>query len=307
MKKIDDLAIDRQSLNTFLLICEEASVTGAAKRLGVTQSTVSHTLAKLRAYFGDPLFVRSGNILIPTDRALVLQQPAKQVLADFEILNYKRAFDPQFEKMSFLIAANDLQRELIFPQLLRESRSEGILISLAFVSSGHPSSTMMREPRCDLALTPFPPDVSDVIQKPILTGSMKCFFDGAMRDRPATWKEYCAADHITVRFSDGGTSLRALSGVDKTKIPEGVVTVPNFNAVPAFIKGTKIIATELNLMKLCSLSSLDMAPLPFESDPVSMYMIWHKSRSSDPALSWLRQRISQITQEIKQTTVYREG
>ena len=70
MSKIDFTDLDGKVLRAFLTILEESSVSRAADRLGVTQSAVSHTLSKLRAVLGDPLFVRSGQGLMPTERAL---------------------------------------------------------------------------------------------------------------------------------------------------------------------------------------------------------------------------------------------
>lgn len=61
--------IDLNSLLTFLLIYHEHSVSRAAKRLDISQPAVSNTLAKLRVYFADPLFVRDAGTLIPTRRA----------------------------------------------------------------------------------------------------------------------------------------------------------------------------------------------------------------------------------------------
>ena len=300
MNKIDNPAIDWQSLNTFLMILEESSVSRAAERLGVTQSTVSHTLAKLRTFFGDPLFVRAGNSLSPTERTLSLQEPVRQALAGLERLTHLRVFDPRAEEMFFIIAANDMQRELIFPRLLQEANAEGISIAIEFIPSGHPTSAMMREPRCDIAITPFPPDATDIVQTQILIGSMMCFYDSNMRDPPSSWDEYCRADHLDVRFPDGGTSLRALTGVDKSGIRKAKISVPNFGAIPAILKGTKLIATEMDLMKLCTLKSLDMAPLPIESDRLAIYMAWHRGSTNDPAHIWMRERIKQITRKVEQ-------
>lgn len=61
--------IDLNSLLTFLLVHHERSVSRAAERLEVSQPAVSNTLAKLRLYFADPLFIRDAGTLVPTPRA----------------------------------------------------------------------------------------------------------------------------------------------------------------------------------------------------------------------------------------------
>ena len=119
-----------------------------------------------------------------------------------------------------------------------------------------------------------------------------------MRDAPTTWEAYCGAEHIAVRFPDGGTSLRALTGVDKSEIPEPRVSVPNFNSISLFVKGTRLLSTEMALMKLSALKDLQMAPLPFESDAVTIYMVWHMRGANDPAQIWLRRKVETIANGI---------
>jgi hypothetical protein len=66
------------------------------------------------------------------------------------------------------LTANDIQRELIFPSLLRKLRDEGIQAAFEFIPSGHPTPGMMRDARYHLTLTPFPADATDIIQKTVL-------------------------------------------------------------------------------------------------------------------------------------------
>lgn len=98
MKSIDYRSIDGQLLKTFLVILEEGSVTKAAERLGVTQSSVSHSLGRLRTFVNDPLFVRSGQLFLPTERALSLKEPVQVVLDGIESLTHERTFDPNSEE-----------------------------------------------------------------------------------------------------------------------------------------------------------------------------------------------------------------
>ena len=164
MKKIDYLSLNGRVLKTFLAVLEEQSVTRAAARLDVTQSAVSHTLERLREVLGDPLFVRTGNRVEPTRRALDLQAPVLAILDQLKELTSERPFDPAEAPMSFTVAANDFQRELLFPTLFRELRSEGVDLRLNFLPSGVPTTSLLREARCDLAVTPFPPDSPDIFQ-----------------------------------------------------------------------------------------------------------------------------------------------
>jgi len=298
MRNFDIYKVDGNILKTFLIILEESSVSKAAIRLNVTQSAVSYALARLRSVFKDPLFVRSGQGLTPTETAISLKDPIQKVLDEIMSLTNQRPFNPQAEDMYFAVAANDLQRELIFPKLWREARSENICLRLEFIPSGIPSISLLRDARCQLILTPFPPDAPDIFQRRLITGDMMCFYDASMRDAPSSWEEYINAEHISVRFVGGYDSNQALRGVDLSEIREPTITVSNFNAIPSFVKGSELISTEMNAMHIGPLRELSMAPLPFKSEKISLYLVWHERSNNDPAYKWIRRRIENIADDI---------
>ena len=74
----DDISL--RHLRVLTLLLEVGSLTRAAQILDTTQPTVSKILTKLRAHFGDPLFVRVGLSMHPTPKAIELAQPLKELL-----------------------------------------------------------------------------------------------------------------------------------------------------------------------------------------------------------------------------------
>ncbi len=299
MSKTDFTDLDGKILRTFLTILEESSVSKAADRLGVTQSAISHTLAKLRQVLGDPLFVRSGQGLTPTERALSLKEPVQRVLDGMRALTDDRPFDPQAEEISIQIATNDMPRELIFPPLLRALRSEGVRLRLGFIPSGVPDPDLLRSDRCQLMLTPLPPDGPDIFQKRVLISPLMIFYDSDQRDPPDSWQSYCQTEHVEVRFADGRSSRMVMRGVDQSQIRPPIVALPNFNAISSFVKDSDLISTDTALMKKGPLAALDCAPLPFECEPVSIYMVWHQRLANDPAHRWLRARIEAVAATLQ--------
>ena len=294
--------LDGHTLRVFLTLLEFSSVSRTAEKLDLSQPAVSYILRRLRHIIGDPLFIRAGHRLIATEAALALKPAAIAALDSLQRLTEQRDFDPQREQMRFVIAANDMQRDLIFPRLLRESLADGLSLELQFIPSGQPSVPWLRDARCHLALTPLPPEATDIFQKSILKSRIMCFYDASMGPPPATLDDYYAARHLSVRFMEGRTSWAIWSSeeVDKSKISKPVVTVSNFNAIPPFIKGTRLLATQMELMRLSTLKSLDVAPPPFRSDPVAVYMVWHERSNNDPAHIWLRRRVEAIALDVSQ-------
>lgn len=291
MKEIDYRDLDGHVLRTFLTVLEEASVSRAAERLNVTQSSVSHTLSKLRVVFGDPLFVRSGIGIDATERARALREPIQAVLDDLKGLTDERAFDPTAGTLRFTIAANELQRDLIFPTLLRKARAEAVDLRLTFLPSGIPDAAILRDARCHLILTPHPPDEPDIYQQRLFRGQLLCFYDGSYRDAPGTWDEFRDADRIEVRFGNLRTTPQIMNSARFDQLKEPVVYVPNFSAISAFLRGSELVVMETSLMRLGPLKDFDCTPLPFHNPPVTISTVWHQRDNNDPAHKWLRGQI----------------
>lgn len=298
MRKIDYLGLDGNALRTFLAVLEEMSVSRAADALGVSQSAVSHTLDKLRKIFGDPLFVRDGRGIESTPRARALRPSVEIVLNELKALTDGREFDPQVERMEFTIACNDFPLQLIFPTLLDQVSAEGIDLRIRFVPAGIPNVGMLRASRFRMLITPTPPDDPDLERVILIQSKMEVFYDANVRQPPRTRKQYAASNRVEVRFSDTESSIMASPSINVSEIDRPVVSVPNFGSLAAMIKGSDRITTQIGAMKLGLLKELDSAPLPFKTDTISLYLMWHRRENTDPAHQWLRQRIIETVESV---------
>ena len=111
--------VDANLLVTLDALLVDASVTRAAERLGRSASAISHALAKLREIFADELFVRAGQKLVPTAKALELAPTVHVILAGMEsLLRPSKPFDPSETSRDFTVAASEAG-ELILVQPLR--------------------------------------------------------------------------------------------------------------------------------------------------------------------------------------------
>jgi DNA-binding transcriptional LysR family regulator len=298
MNKIDYLGLDGHTLRTFLVVLEEMSVSRAAERLGVTQSAVSHTLDKLRGVFDDPLFVRIGRGIEPTARARELRTSVEAVLDDLKSLTHYREFDPLVEQMEFTIATNDFPLQLIFPKLLKEMYEQGIDLRIRFIPSGIPSVSILRASRYRMLITPTPPDDADLEKVSLIQSKMEIFYDSTVRKPPKTWEQFAESKYVDVRFSDTEASIMALPSIDTSKMNPPTITVPNFSSLAPMIKGTDRITSQLGVMKLGLLKELDSVPLPFKTDTLDLFLIWHRRENDDPAHQWLRQKILETVNSI---------
>ncbi|MEQ1613135.1 MAG: LysR family transcriptional regulator [Hyphomicrobiaceae bacterium] len=294
MSDFDHLDLDGHLLKLLLAVIEEGSVTRAAQRLGVTQSAVSHLLDKLRAIVGDPLFVKSGRGIVPTAHAQMLASRARTLLDEMQSFSSAAAFDPAKFSTVFTIAANDLQRDLLLPSLLRYVRAQAPGLMLRVIPSGVPSAEMLRDQHCQLVISPRPPEASDILQKRLFEQSYQVFYDASRRDAPRTKAQYLQAEHVTVLYEP-----RRQLDIDAVLAARGVhrrfaVQVPGFAGVGPFLRGSDLLATLPSLLSAHLLSGLAVAPVPIECPAMPMYMVWHLRHQADPAHRWLRQQLEMV-------------
>lgn len=294
MSKFDYSDLDGHLLQLLLAVVEAGSVTGAAQRLGVTQSAVSHQLDKLRGITGDPLFVKSGRGIVATAQADALAVQARALLASMARFAMSGEFVPAHWQTTFTVAANDFQRDVLLPPLMARLRSQAPGVTLRVIPSDIPSLEMLRHEHCQLVISPRPPEGSDILQKRLFEDEYRVFYDPAMRTAPLTSAAYLAAEHITVVYEP----RRALD-LDQWLAARGVqrhfsVMVPGFAGLPSFIRGSELLATAPGMLQSHLLRGLQCAKVPVPCPTLPMYMIWHMRHQHDPAHRWLRAELEAV-------------
>lgn len=301
MSEVDHLDLDGRLLNLLLAVYEEGSVTAASQRLGVTQSAVSHGLERLRGIVGDALFVKAGRGIQPTERARALAVQARVLLDGLQRFATAETFDPAQLSSTVTIAANDLQNNLLLPQLLRRLHQKAPGLSLRVIPSGVPSLTMLRDEQCQLVISPRPPDSTDVLQKRLFADHYRVFYDAGVRSAPQHLTDYAAAEHVSVLYED----RRALD-IDQWLLAQGiarrlVVTVPGFSGIAPFVRGSAMLATLPSLLGVELLRGLASAALPLAAPEMPMYMLWHRRHQDDPVQRWLRAELARVAAQVLAT------
>ena len=294
MNDFDWSDLDARLLQLLVAVVEAGSITGAAQRLGVTQSAVSHLLDKLRGITGDPLFVKSGRGIVATTRAESLAAQARELLGELERFARSGEFDPAQWKTTFTIAANDFQRDLLLPALMARLRTAAPGLALRVRPSDVPSLEMLRHEHCQLVISPRPPDGADILQKRLFEDHYRVFYDPAVRAAPRTRAEYLAAAHVTVVYAP-----QRLLDLDQWLTSKGIqrrfaVMVPGFAGLPQFIRSTDLLATAPGRLQSHLLRDLASVEPPVPCPTMPMYMVWHARHQVDAAHRWLRGQLEAV-------------
>lgn len=291
MRNFDHFDIDGHLLRLLLAVHEERSVTRAALRLGITQSAVSHQLDKLRVIVGDPLFVRAGRGIAATARAEALASRARTLLDDLHRFVTIGGFDPATAEGTLTLAANDLQRDLLLPGILRQTRELAPRLTLRVIPSGVPTPEMLRDGLCQLILSPRPPDAADLKQKRLFEDRYQVFFDASCRRAPIDRADYLAAEHVSVLYEP-----RRQLDLDRVLESRGVhrrivAWVPGYAGVPALLRDSQRLVTAPSLLRAELLRGFAAVDPPLPCPPMPMYMIWHVRHHDDAMHQWLRRAV----------------
>jgi DNA-binding transcriptional LysR family regulator len=72
------------------------------------------------------------------------------------------------------------------------------------------------------------------------------------------------------------------------------VTVSNFSGLPAFLRGTDLLASAPERMSTQLMRDFAYVPLPFEYNPFTLLMLWHRRHQTDPAHRWVRNQVNSV-------------
>jgi DNA-binding transcriptional LysR family regulator len=130
-----------QSADGNLLLALDAllrtgSVTAAARRMNVSPPAMSHTLTRLRAAVDDPLFVRAGNRLVPTPRAITMRERVARAASEIgALLQPEQPLDIATLERTFIIRASDATIVTLGHALDALVRQEAPGVALHFIGS----------------------------------------------------------------------------------------------------------------------------------------------------------------------------
>jgi len=201
-------SIDIGLLTAFDAVLQHGSFTRAAQALDLTQPAISHAVERLRAVFGDPLFVRTAHGMQPTPRALELAEPVRQILEIAKTrLAAGQAFDYAASDRTFTICASDIGILVLAPRILQRLRAEAPGVRVRALQSGtFDLEDALEAGEVDVAVGAFSRFGNRIFQQRLYD---ETYVSAVRRDHPAaasgmSLKQYLAAEHIIVTAGGPG-------------------------------------------------------------------------------------------------------
>ena len=296
MNEIDGSKIDLNLLSVLQALFLEGSVTRAARRLGVGQPAASHALTRLRALFGDPLFVRIGRQITPTPRAEALREPLARLLVEVNrLVRQEPAFEPARTTRAFSLVCPDLLAPVL-TRLSGQLSAQAPHARLEVVLPRPDDLRALEEGRVDLALMPMPEEGAGLVRRGL--GTVR-FAIVARRDHPLgrsrklTGAQWAAYPHVQVRTGHGGKNLVG-SELARVQFRRRVgLIVPTFLSALLVVAETDLLfAAPRELVRpLLDRFALTLLELPIAMADVPVAAVWHERFHADPAQRFFRELV----------------
>ncbi|MBE1282911.1 MAG: LysR family transcriptional regulator [Rhodobacteraceae bacterium] len=280
------------------------STTLAGQKIGLSQPAVSAALGRLRHSLGDPLFIRQGRRLVPTEYAQKLQTPLRDLLDKTEtLLSPPGTFDPFTSDAEFKLSGSDFFAELLMPSLAAHLAHKAPNMRVQLVDSVPDSHVGALERQgIHMAMIPDMAFPDWVAHHPLHRSH---FVTIARQDHPRLKQAgLCPGDRIPldlfcdlhhVLFSPEGhfqgLGDAALHHLGRKR--HIVMTLPVFSGVCTAVSRSDLIALMPHQLAQHSASRLGLSiyKTPLDIAPVSIKLIWHKRSDLAPAHKWLRDQI----------------
>jgi len=297
---MDLTEFDLNLLVVFNQVVIERNVSKAAESLGVTQSSVSNSLARLRKSLGDPLFMRTPKGMEPTPFAEQLAEPIAYVLGTLHgALNQRATFEPSESERAFTISMTDIGEIYTLPALmdLLEREAPGVSVSTVRNTAVNLKDEM-EAGRVHLAVGLIPNLKAGFFQRRLLRQGYVCMFRKGhpLARRRLTLEEFSEASHAVV-VSAGTGHGKVDELLDRGGVKRRVrLTVPHYVALGHILQASDMVATVPALLaeKLTGPFELAAVPHPAQLPEIAINLFWHAKYHRDPANQWLRGLIFQI-------------
>jgi DNA-binding transcriptional LysR family regulator len=293
--------IDLNLLTALDALLVEGTVVGGARRLGLSASAMSRTLARLRAATGDPLLVRAGRGMVPTPHATELRERVRDLSQDAQAVlrPIVTSLDLAELKRTFAIRSNEGFVEVFAAHLVTAVTAVAPNVRLHFAPKPDKDVRALREGFVDLEIGVLGKSGPEVRIQTLFRDHFVC----AVRENhpvvgrgKITAKRYAECGHVVAsrRGHEHGPIDEALAALGLSRTV--VVVVPSFRAalavasvsdLVALVTGSFFNATQGYQTK-SGPAVVRSFSLPVRTEAITVSQMWHPRFDADPAHRWLR-------------------
>nr|WP_295785361.1 LysR family transcriptional regulator [Rhodoferax sp.] len=299
--------IDLHLIRVLHTVLTERSVSKAAIRLGMHQPAVSSALKRLRDFAGDPLLVRSGSGMVPTDVALRMLEPSASILRAAEMLfSDAKGFEPATARNTFRVAASDYLDPVFLPHLVAQIKSQAPLaeIEILSLSGSADYRAQLAQGEVDVVIGNWPTPPDELHLGRLFGDEVVCLVSNKHPAVRRGWDQasWLEADHI----APGATHPGAKGVIDDHLTSLGLsrhiaARCPYFGQIPAMVASTLLVMTtgRQYCERFTDALPVTILPCPVEFPRLMYYQLWHERTHTSASSRWLRACVKSVAAALK--------
>lgn len=294
--------IDLNLLVLLQALLEEAHVSRAAQRVGLSQPAMSNALDRCRQVFEDPLLERDGASMRLTPQGEALRRPLAAILRDVaQLVAHPAPGLAQVQRIVRIVVADVLAAVLVQPlQLAIAAEAPGVSLSFHGWGGGAAALAQVAKGSVDVAVSVLPSAeprqfVSETVRDEHYVLAMRAGHPVAEQSDAAGWLDH---PHVVVS-AEGATRTATDDQLAGLGFERRVgVTVPSFLLVPDLLRGSDMLAL---VPSLCVAGDRG-AGLTVRDPPVPVAgfrldMVRHRRNDRDIAVGFITAEIRRILHE----------
>ena len=304
--------IDLHLIRVLNTVLTERSVSRAAIRLGMYQPAVSASLKRLRSLAGDPILVRSGAGMVPTDAGLRMIEPSASILrAAGMLFSDARGFDPATALVTFRLAASDYLDPLFLPQLVAQIKAQAprCHIDIQPLSADSDYRAHLATGDVDIVIGNWSAPPDDLHMARLFGDEVVCM---VAKDHPAVRKKWDAAHPASwleaEHIAPAATHPGAKGIIDEHLATLGLsrnitVRCPHFGLMPSMVASSLLVMTtgRQYCERFADLLPVALLPCPVAFPRLMYYQLWHERSHASAAARWLRERVKQVATALQKS------
>jgi len=302
--------IDLHLIRVLNTVLTERSVSRAAMRLGMYQPAVSAALKRLRELAGDPILVRSGAGMVPTDAGLRMIEPSASILrASSMLFSNAKGFEPATAETTFRLAASDYLDPLFLPQLVAQIKTQAprCHIEIHPLTAESDYRAHLAQGQVDIVIGNWAAPPDDLHMGRLFGDEVVCL---VAKDHPAVrrgWNtahvaNWLEAEHIAPTAMHPGAKGVIDEHLDKLGLQRNItVRCPHFGLMPSMVASSLLIMTtgRQYCERFAGLLPVKILPCPIEFPRMMYYQLWHERTHASNAAKWLRERVKSVATSLR--------
>ena len=286
------------------MLLQTQSVSRTAKRLGLSQPTVSRALGQLRQMLADPLLVRSGGKMTLTQRGVELAKPLEEWMAITSTVLQPVAFAPAILDRRFVIAASDYGVLSVINPMLPVVNAVAPACQIEVVAYSDDMFKKLAAGEIDIIVHGFEPDMSLAYAQPLFRETQSLI---VRRGHPllsgcadaVSLESYLAWPHIAISIGGDGYDHVRTCLAERNTERRVVVRIPYFYAAPDLVGASDAILTMPTraAIRFARLHDFACLPAPEEITGFDYWALVHDRSVRDPATQWLMDMLTPATED----------